>query len=425
METTELTEPSHIESTAALPQPSFPTQQREAHVSSQAQNPTSPYYLHPSETPSLVLVQPPLVVGNYYSWARAMRMALFSKNKVTFIDGTIPIPDSRSELYGAWQRVHSMVTSWIINSTESSIHQSLLCYDNATDVWTNLKVRFSQKQHFRISDLQREMHSIQQGDLSVTDFFTKLKIMWDEYRMLRPLPSCSCVHGCNCEAVRRYKIDQDHDHILCFLKGLNVAFGIVKSNIMMMDPLPSVEAVFGMVVQQEQQLSDGVMHTSLEATAFASRIHQQQRLPADSGHILAGPSKFGNSKPYNSNNRRPRCSYCGNLGHTIQECYHKHGFPPGYKARGRTSQGNQGHGEVQGRVAAALTSVEPVQLEKIQSQYQQILSILQSTNLKPTGSTTSTPPLANMAATSNSLIPDFNNPNHLSGCEEQGDDWFC
>lgn len=51
---------------------------------------SSPYYLHHNENPSLVLVTPPLSSSNYYHWSRAMRMALLSKNKLQFVDGSIP-----------------------------------------------------------------------------------------------------------------------------------------------------------------------------------------------------------------------------------------------------------------------------------------------------------------------------------------------
>lgn len=56
------------------------------------QNPSNPYFLHPNVNSSLVLVSPVLDEKNYHSWARSMKMARLSKNKVRFIDGTIPMP---------------------------------------------------------------------------------------------------------------------------------------------------------------------------------------------------------------------------------------------------------------------------------------------------------------------------------------------
>ena len=49
-----------------------------------SQNSSHPYYVHPSENPSMVLVSPVLDGKNYYEWARSMRMALATKNKIRF-----------------------------------------------------------------------------------------------------------------------------------------------------------------------------------------------------------------------------------------------------------------------------------------------------------------------------------------------------
>ena len=51
--------------------------------------PSSLYYLHANENPSLILVKPIIDGHNYHSWSRSMKMALSSKNKFGFVNGTI------------------------------------------------------------------------------------------------------------------------------------------------------------------------------------------------------------------------------------------------------------------------------------------------------------------------------------------------
>ncbi|MED6110406.1 hypothetical protein PIB30_042574 [Stylosanthes scabra] len=46
------------------------------------QDPISPYYLHPNESPSLTLTQTPLTTRNYHSWARSVSLSIKSKNKL-------------------------------------------------------------------------------------------------------------------------------------------------------------------------------------------------------------------------------------------------------------------------------------------------------------------------------------------------------
>ena len=48
-----------------------------------------PYYLLPNENSSVISINKPLVRSNYHLWSWAMRMALKSKNKLNFIDGSI------------------------------------------------------------------------------------------------------------------------------------------------------------------------------------------------------------------------------------------------------------------------------------------------------------------------------------------------
>jgi len=52
--------------------------------------------------------------------------------------------------------------------------------DIALGIWNDLKIRFSQGDLSRIYDLQLEVASLKQGDLYVTERFTKLIIIWDE-----------------------------------------------------------------------------------------------------------------------------------------------------------------------------------------------------------------------------------------------------
>lgn len=53
---------------------------------------TSPYYMIQNESPGAILVTELLYGSNYQEWSRAMMVALSSKNKEQFVDGTLPKP---------------------------------------------------------------------------------------------------------------------------------------------------------------------------------------------------------------------------------------------------------------------------------------------------------------------------------------------
>ncbi|XP_061367751.1 uncharacterized protein LOC133310779 [Gastrolobium bilobum] len=96
------------------------------------------------------------------------------------------------------------------------------------------------------------------------------------------------------------------DHVIRFLKGLNEQFNGVKSQIMLIDPLPEVNKAFA--------------HYS------------------DNKNAPYGRGKWRPSNGRGNGNKF--CTNCKKTNHTIETCYFKHGFPPGYKPRSQYSAAN-------------------------------------------------------------------------------------
>ncbi|CAL0329776.1 unnamed protein product [Lupinus luteus] len=165
--------------------------QNPQHLLDDSLNPRSPFYLHPGENPGHALVAPPLNGKNYHSWSRAMRRALSSKNKFRFVDGRIQAPQETDPIFDVWERCNNMVISWITRSLNQSIAQSTVYIDSAQELWEDLKERFSKGDHFRMSDVLQELHSIKQGDRDVSAFHTDVKTLWEELEDLRALPGCT------------------------------------------------------------------------------------------------------------------------------------------------------------------------------------------------------------------------------------------
>ena len=69
-----------------------------------------------------------------------MVIALSMKNKLGFIDGTIPrLTPGDASLLNAWVRNNNMVISWILNSVWKEISASVTYFESARDIWLNLK----------------------------------------------------------------------------------------------------------------------------------------------------------------------------------------------------------------------------------------------------------------------------------------------
>lgn len=309
-----------------------------------------PLYVHPNENPSVILVSPPLSEKNFHSWSRSMKMSLLTKNKLGFVDGTIPDPGEAHALYPYWQRCNTMVLGWLIRSMNPEIAQSILWREKAIEVWSELKERFSQADLFRISELQEEIYNLKQGDLSVTKYFTAMKILIDELEVLKPIPSC------NCSALAKIKEDRNSDHVIRFLRGLSDQFSGVRSQIMLMESLPTLNRVFQLAAQQERQFSVENVPKVLLSNATGMNDTQRQhrgdngqapRYGTGSGNNGSGNNGSGNSQ-YNGNsggyrgNSRKECSYCGRIGHTVDVCYKKHGYPQ--SSRSKSYNGNKQSG---------------------------------------------------------------------------------
>ncbi|XP_065870269.1 uncharacterized protein [Euphorbia lathyris] len=343
---------------------------------------SSPYFIHSSENPSLVLITPPLSGTNdYHSWSQNMKMALLSKNKLDFVDGTIEAPASSLAQFVTWKRCNNLVLSWIVRSLSPSIAQSVLWMGDARRVWVNLKERFAQSDVFRIAALQGEIYTLKQGNKSVSDYFTRLQMLWDEYTSIRDIPECVC-EGCVCNALNTVRKNRDADQVVCFLKGLNDAFATVRSQIMVTDPIPNINKVFSLIVQHEcQSQASDATNLGQDLLALVQNPKNQNN---DLQDLIAFVQNTRGNMKFGSNGQK--CTHCGIKNHTVDSCYKKHGYPPGYKFKSKVNRANLVSAEddtennSSGILGAAPASLNPAMNQLSNDQIQQLLKLLPSSS---------------------------------------------
>ncbi|GAV77881.1 UBN2_3 domain-containing protein, partial [Cephalotus follicularis] len=165
-----------------------------------------PMYLHPSDTPGANLVAKQLTGNdNYGVWSRAMLIALNAKNKFGFIDGTCAKPDQDSPLFHQWERCNAIVVSWIMNTVSKELFTGIV---------------YSTDAQF-------------------------LRQLWDEYASLVTLPSCGCATS------KAYLEHDQQQKLLQFLIGLTDSYRGIRSQILMMNPLPTVGQAYSLISQEE------------------------------------------------------------------------------------------------------------------------------------------------------------------------------
>ncbi len=234
----------------------------------------SPYYLNNGDNPGIHLVTKPLSGDNYHTWSRSMSLALSSKNKLGFVIGTVPQPNDPSyPLYDLWTRCNDLVLSWITSCLAEHISASVIYIKTAKGVWDDLKERYSQSNGPRVFHLKQAISSLKQEQYDVSSYYTVLKSLWDEFLNYRPIPGCSCGAKCICDLSKTLTNYQHYDYVLSFLMGLNESFAQVRSQLLLMEPLPSINKVFALVQQEEKQRGVGILPLpTVGSTALLSRM---------------------------------------------------------------------------------------------------------------------------------------------------------
>lgn len=83
----------------------------------------------------------------------------------------------------------------------------------------------------------------------VSIYFTKLEAIWEELNQFRPV--CS-FEKCTCDGVKNLDIHIQNDYTMTFLMGLNKSFAQIRSQVLLLDPLPPINRVFSLVVQEKK-----------------------------------------------------------------------------------------------------------------------------------------------------------------------------
>ena len=366
-------------------------------------NPANPFYLHPGENPAVVLVSPPLTETNFHQWQREMLVALETKNKERFVNGSLHCPPINDPLHDAWRRSNRMVMSWMIRSMTPSIKQSVMWMDTAVEIWNDLKERFSHSDKFRVADLQDQITHCKQGESSVSEYYTRLKILWKEIELYRCVLVCTCSTSCSCGLLPRLQKEREDDCVIRFLRGLNDDYSQVRSQVMMMDPMPSIIKTFSMILQHEREFVSTSSSTQ-ELVAFSVQSKEPHK---PNNNPPTGSVKNANLGKSNRNNKF--CEKCKKTNHTIETCYWRIGFPTGYRKTSRQSSGASSASLVEAETDTSppqsqlVEEATPDQFSFSKEQYTALLALLQQSQVN-TASTHSPP---NHSANSAGDLPPF------------------
>lgn len=135
------------------------------------QDPSSPYFINSSENTSLPIVSEKFNGDTFGEWQRSMIIALATKNKLGFVNGTINPPPSTDPKFAAWKRCDAIIISYILRSLDTSIARSVLFLTTSREIWLDLEERYAQTSGPQLFNLQQALSEIKQDDnTSIADF---------------------------------------------------------------------------------------------------------------------------------------------------------------------------------------------------------------------------------------------------------------
>ena len=178
-------------------------------------------------------------------------------------------------------------------------------------------------------------------NMTVTQYYSKLKKLWDEIVYLEPIPTCLC-------GAEKAMGDIFESHkIIQFLMGLNEDYDHSRNQILIMDPLPTVNKVYSMILKVEKQRVTTMVNTeNSEITALRTKTQvfggrngngrknmTQDKTGYDTKDYTSRKGNYGRSRVLSrqrSNALRALWN-TGMSGHTMMTCFKIHGFPNWYK----------------------------------------------------------------------------------------------
>ncbi|KAF7844020.1 uncharacterized protein G2W53_000925 [Senna tora] len=251
-----------------------------------------PLYLHPSDTSGMQLVPNQLMQQNYMIWSRSMIIALHSKNKLGFVDGSYKQPaDRTSEAYINWSYVDSAVLRWLLNSMCTDLYETYMYTPTAHQIWKSLEEKYGTSNRPQIHHIKKQLASLHRD--------------------------------CECGSFKKADEIYTENYVDQFLMGLGEEYENVVSNILLMDPIPSYNKVYAMVARVEKQRSVNTSN-AIEASALLVRNNEQQRSVVEKSASL----KYEDRKKEKASRY---CTHCCKTGHTADACFKKHGYPEWFK----------------------------------------------------------------------------------------------
>ncbi|XP_071921648.1 retrovirus-related Pol polyprotein from transposon RE1 isoform X2 [Coffea arabica] len=238
-------------------------------------------------------------------------MFLKGKDLCGHIDGTSPAPKNEKEL-GQWEAKDARIISWILASVEAHMVNNLRSFGTAREMWGFLQRIYHQNNTARRFQLEHEISTFSQGNLSIEQYYSGFINLWSEYTGLiyskvpkEALGSLQQVH----EVSMR---DQ-------FLMKLRSEFEVTRGGLLNRNPVPSLDVCLGELLREEQRLAtQSVLSASGGTSEVVNVAYAAQGRNKGKGSMQCYSCKELGHIAHNCGKKF--CNYCKQNGHIIKDC---------------------------------------------------------------------------------------------------------
>ncbi|KAK6787986.1 hypothetical protein RDI58_016511 [Solanum bulbocastanum] len=131
-----------------------------------------------------------------------------------------------------------------MSSVTPEMHTGIVYVSSAREVWEDLHERFDKVNASRIYHLHKTIATTVQGNDTIPSYFSRLRNLWDEFASIIPPP-------CHCSGSKDLSLYLKRQKLIQFLMGLNETYDQSRSQILMIEPTPTINKAYAMLIERK------------------------------------------------------------------------------------------------------------------------------------------------------------------------------
>ncbi|KAL2892340.1 Glutamate racemase [Bienertia sinuspersici] len=207
----------------------------------------NPLFLHLSDSATSIQIDKLQGASDYRSWKHDMEIQLTANRKFGFVTGKTAKDETDEVKAELWELCNNMVIAWIHNNVSPPIKKSIHYYTSVVDVWNHLEARLSISNGSRKYILNRQLYELKQNSASINDYYTQLQGLREEIDVMNVYPKTVSPTPDMLAFMATMSKCKEESRLFQFLNGLTESFRPQRSQILMLSPLPTVEAACALI----------------------------------------------------------------------------------------------------------------------------------------------------------------------------------